>query len=60
MLLDASIIDNYLDFFANIKHPILKQSANKVVPFFQYKYSVHCPRIQKIINISVNLILIYF
>lgn len=58
--MDIHIIDNYLDFFANMKHPILKQGANKLVPFFQYKYSVHCPRIQKLINITANLILIYF
>jgi hypothetical protein len=58
--MDIHIIDNYLDFFANMKHPILKQGANKLVPFFQYKYSIHCPRIQKIINITANLILIYF
>lgn len=59
-MLDVFIIDNYLDFFANIKHPILKQGANKLVPFFQYKYSIHRPRVQKLINISVNLILVYF
>jgi len=58
--MDIHIIDNYLDFFANMKHPILKQGANKLVPFFQYKYHIHCPRIQKLINITANLILIYF
>jgi len=58
--MDICIIDNYLDFFANMKHPILKQGANKLVPYFQYKYHIHCPRIQKLINITANLILIYF
>jgi len=58
--MDIHIIDNYLDFFAHMKHPILKQGANKLVPFFQYKYHIHCPRIQKLINITANLILIYF
>ena len=48
--MDICIIDNYWDFFANMKHPILKQGANK----FQYK--IHCPRIQKLINITANLI----
>jgi hypothetical protein len=58
--MDICVIDNYLDFFANIKHPVLKLSANKLVPFFQYKYNIQCPRLQKLINITANLIILYF
>jgi hypothetical protein len=58
-MIDINIIDNYIDFICNIKRPITKTIINKLVPFFNYRYSISND-IKKIINISINLILIYY
>lgn len=59
-MLDLNIIDYYIDIFASFKRPISKKSADQLIPFFCYKYRIHDSRIQKIIVLSVNIILCYF
>ncbi len=59
-MFDINIIDNYIDFVSSIKRPITRKIMNQVVPFFNYKYNIHNNNIQRMINISINLILIYF